>query len=56
MKKYDKLLMTDCRFAFSPVHGKLDPKILLSWMIDAKLQRSNLNLQLHKILNLKEDK
>lgn len=55
---YEKIIQNNsaCRFAFSPVHNKLEPQTLLTWMLEAKLRRSNLNLQLHKILNLKEDK
>jgi 7-carboxy-7-deazaguanine synthase len=32
---------------FSPVHGKLDPKILINWILEDKLP-VRLNLQMHK--------
>lgn len=43
------------KFAYSPVYKKLNPQTLLKWMQDAKIN-AVLNLQLHKILGLKEDK
>jgi 7-carboxy-7-deazaguanine synthase len=42
-------------FAFSPVHGVLSPVLLLKWMMKSKLDGGILNIQLHKILGLKED-
>lgn len=33
---------------FSPVHGELCPKELVSWMVQDRLSRARLNLQLHK--------
>ena len=42
-------------FAFAPIHGKLDPSVLVDWMLSKKICRDNkcvLNLQLHKIINV----
>lgn len=49
------LIRTSAKFAYSPVYGKLKPQTLLKWMEEEKVN-GILNLQLHKILNLKEDK
>ncbi len=35
---------------FSPVHGRQDPAELAAWLLEAKLPRARLNLQLHKTL------
>ena len=46
----------NCQIAFSPVHGKLDPNILIEWLMEDKISDVILNFQLHKLLNLKEEK
>lgn len=46
----------NCHFAFAPVHGKLDPVVLLDWIKEGRIKKSVLNVQLHKILGLVEDK
>lgn len=39
----------DCpQFAFSPIHGKVEPHELAQWILDCKLPDVILNLQLHK--------
>lgn len=43
-------------FAYSPVFGVLDPKILISWLYTEGPRDSVINLQLHKYLELVEDK
>jgi 7-carboxy-7-deazaguanine synthase len=43
------------RFAFSPVYNELHPMLLLQWMEQEGLYDAILNIQLHKILELKED-
>lgn len=40
--------------AFSPVWGKMDPVLLIRWMMDAGLSMCLVNLQLHKIIQLSE--
>lgn len=47
---------TQARIFFSPVHGVLEPKTLLKWLKKDKLHHVGLNVQLHKVLDLKEDK
>ena len=44
------------RFAFSPVEGELTPQLLLEWMDKEELCDSILNVQLHKMLGLVEDR
>lgn len=34
----------------SPVHGKLDAKLLVNWILEDQLQNCRLNLQLHKFI------
>ena len=43
------------RFAFSPVNPELTPQLLLEWMDKEELCDSILNVQLHKLLELKEN-
>jgi len=52
-----RLQREGCRaqFAFSPMHGVLDPKELISWLWELGLTGAIVNLQLHKYLKLKED-
>jgi len=54
---YDSFKSQGCiaSFAFSPVYGVLSPVLLLKWMMDKGLEDGILNLQLHKIIQLKED-
>ena len=47
-----KINMILSSFAFSPVHGVLEPKELLSWMEAFKIN-GILNVQLHKYLGMK---
>lgn len=42
------------KLAFSPVWGKLDPNLLIKWMMEAGLSMGILSLQLHKIIQLSE--
>ena len=42
-------------FAFSPGHGVLDPNTLVQWMLKDNVQGA-LNVQLHKLLKIKEEK
>ena len=42
-------------FAFSPVYGVLEPVSLLKMMMENGIENAILNVQLHKILQLKED-
>jgi 7-carboxy-7-deazaguanine synthase len=42
--------------AFSPVLGALPPKVLIDWMVERNLDGPVLNIQLHKIIGLVEDK
>lgn len=35
---------------FSPVHGALDPKDLVAWMLEQPLENARLNLQQHKYI------
>jgi 7-carboxy-7-deazaguanine synthase len=44
------------QFAFSPVHGKLSADSLIAWLMKAGVGDAIINVQLHKILNLKENK
>ena len=44
------------KFAFAPNHDTLIPKELIKWMMECKMQDVILNIQLHKYLDLKEDK
>jgi len=46
-------LKRGCSFAFSPVHGKLDPKELFRWLVEKGEYDAILNLQLHKIYDFK---
>jgi 7-carboxy-7-deazaguanine synthase len=44
-----------CRFAFSPSHDKLDPKILVGWMDKVNMLKKKgvvISLQLHKFLDV----
>lgn len=50
--KNDVRIKCRARFAFSPVHGRLDPGTLMSWMFDNKVYDAVLNVQLHKLLDL----
>ncbi len=38
------------RFAFSPAMGLLPPKVLLDWMLEAKLKNCIFNAQIHKLI------
>lgn len=42
------------KIAFSPVWGRLDPKTMVDWMMEAKIPRAILSVQLHKIIQLSE--
>jgi len=44
------------RFAFSPLHGELDPKDLIQYLEKLEQFDAIVNLQLHKYIGLKEDK
>lgn len=46
----------EARFAFSPMEGKITPKELLSLMQEFNHQDSILNIQIHKLMDLDEDK
>lgn len=39
-----------CPLLFSPVHGALDPAALSAWLVEARVPRARLNLQLHKLV------
>lgn len=43
-------LLNRCSIYFSPVFGKIDPKDIVNFMIEQRLNRVNLQLQLHKII------
>lgn len=43
-------LLDCCSIYFSPVFGKIDPKEIVDFMIEHKLNQVNLQLQLHKII------
>ena len=43
------------RFALSPVMPGLDPKELIKWAQEDGLTSCIINIQLHKLLDLKED-
>ncbi len=43
-------LQNRCSIYFSPVFGKIDPKDMVDFMIEHKLNFVNLQLQLHKII------
>lgn len=55
LKKLSKT-PTKIGFAFSPMAGKLEPNQLYQWMMKEQIPNSFLNVQLHKILGLKEEK
>jgi len=44
------------KFAFSPVYGLMDPAQLVSWLVEDRVDGAILNVQLHKLINLKESK
>lgn len=44
---------TIARFAFSPIHGELNPGVLFSWMEADGLTDVSINVQLHKYIHLK---
>ena len=48
-------LMASCQFAFSPAHDKLDPNLLISWLLEDKID-AIVNFQLHKVCKLMEKK
>ena len=54
--KQIKLVSSGPSFAFSPMAGKVLPNDLLIWMKEENLDDCILNVQLHKILKLTEDK
>ena len=57
-KEYlEKYCCPDSRFAFSPVTSQLSPKKLLEWIFKYvdNLSNTSLNVQLHKLIDLKED-
>lgn len=43
-------LTQNCKIYFSPVFGKIDPKDMVTYMIDNHLNNVKLQLQLHKII------
>jgi 7-carboxy-7-deazaguanine synthase len=49
-------IRNNVHFAFSPSHGNLSPDELISWLMKEKVYDAILNVQLHKVLNLKEEK
>lgn len=49
-------LPNNVNLAFSPEFNMLKPDTLLKWMKEANLNNAILNVQLHKLLNLTEDK
>jgi len=53
-----KLRARNCwaRFAFSPIMPGLDPVTLISWVIADKMTSAIVNVQIHKLLNLTEDR
>ena len=42
------------KFAFSPVHGEMDVNLLINWLLKEEVYDAIINVQLHKVLNLKE--
>ena len=44
------------KFAFSPIMPGLDPATLIFWMTADKLTSAIVNIQIHKLLNLTEDR
>jgi len=44
---------TIARFAFSPIHGELNPGVLFGWMQNDGLTDVSVNVQLHKYIHLK---
>ncbi|ABP65758.1 Radical SAM domain protein [Caldicellulosiruptor saccharolyticus DSM 8903] len=45
-----RLFEPSCNIYFSPVHGKIEPKEIVSFILSHKLQNCRLQLQLHKII------
>lgn len=43
-------LLDRCSIYFSPVFGKIDPQDIVNFMIEQRLNKVNLQLQLHKII------
>jgi len=44
------------KFAFSPMHGVMDANTLINWLMREEAYDAILNVQLHKVLNLVEEK
>lgn len=42
------------KFAFSPIYGLMDANVLIEWLMREGVNDAILNVQLHKLLNLKE--
>jgi len=43
-----------CHFAFAPVHDKISADTLIAWLLEDRVSDAIINVQLHKVLNLKE--
>ena len=48
MKKYDLINKTNC--LISPVFGSIDPKDIVSFLVDNKLNGARIQLQIHKFI------
>ena len=48
IREYD--LISRCKVYFSPVFGRIEPKEIVQFMIDEKLNGVRLQLQLHKVI------
>ena len=53
-KMLQSRLTYQAKFAFSPVYGGMDVNILINWLLEEEVYDAIINVQLHKLLNLKE--
>lgn len=47
-----ELWTPECSVAFSPIHGVLDPAVLLNWLVVDRQFRIYLNIQIHKLIGV----
>ncbi len=52
--QFDYMYMGEPKIAFSPVYGALDANSIIEWLKEDKLYDIVINVQLHKLLNIRE--